>query len=197
MINSPKNIFLAAKQGKIKKLLTKLVFGNIIIKKLRPQLILDSFYLIFKLFRGFIMATFMKNINMIAQSGALFREEKLQDEGICGWHTKYILAVCGAEGVSQEVLAKQLFVNKSNVARQIAALEEKGYVKRVQSPKDRRAFNVYSTEKGKQLYLKIKEINAEWRNLITENFTEEEREQLWRLTDKLYANAKEIMERGQ
>lgn len=143
------------------------------------------------------MATFMKNINMIYQSGALFREQKLAQEGICGWHTKYILAVCGAEGVSQEALAKQLFVNKSNVARQIARLEEMGYVKREQSKTDRRAFNVCSTDKGKELYIKIKQINAEWRQRITENFTEEECEQLWRLTDKLYANARDIMESEQ
>ena len=143
------------------------------------------------------MATFMKNINMIYQSGALFRERKLEKEGICGWHTKYILAVCGSEGVSQEALARQLFVDKSNVARQIARLEEMGYVRREQSQTDRRAFNVYSTESGKELYKKIKQVNAEWRNLLTENFTEEEREQLWRLTDKLYTNARAIMESEQ
>ena len=33
-------------------------------------------------------------------------------------------------GISQKLLGQLIFVNKSNVARQLAVLEEKGYVRR-------------------------------------------------------------------
>ena len=41
-------------------------------------------------------------------------------------HHTYILNVCRNPGISQEALSQLIFVNKSNVARQLAVLEEKG-----------------------------------------------------------------------
>ncbi len=139
------------------------------------------------------MATFMRNINLIAQSGSLFRERKLAGLGLNGCQTKYILAVCCSEGVSQDAIARRLFVNKSNVARQMALLEEAGYVVRRQSESDKRTLLLYSTEKGKDAFSKIREVNAEWRALLTADFTEEEKRELFRLTEKLYANAERIV----
>lgn len=138
------------------------------------------------------MATFMRNINLIAQSGSLFRERRLEDLGLKGCQTKYILAVCFNEGVSQDAIAKRLFVNKSNVARQMALLEEAGYIVRRQSEADKRTLLLYSTQRGKEAFLKIRKVNAEWRALLTADFTEEEKETLFRLTEKLYANAERI-----
>jgi DNA-binding MarR family transcriptional regulator len=139
------------------------------------------------------MATFMKNITLVSQSAALFRDEKLKEAEVTGYQAKYILAVCNEEGISQDKLAKTLFVNKSNVARQMSALERTGYITRVQSDADRRVYCVYPTDKAKKLYPEIKRINAQWRGKVCEGMSEEEQETLARLVEKLVENAKKYM----
>lgn len=140
------------------------------------------------------MATFMKNISLVSQSATLFRDAKLKDKGVTGFQAKYLLAVNNEEGISQEKLAKELFVNKSNVARQIVALEEAGYVKRVPDEQDKRALRLYLTEKGKELCPYIRELNAQWRAAVCEGFTEEEKELLACLVERMVTNAQRFGE---
>lgn len=140
------------------------------------------------------MATFLKNINMVARSATQYSESRLSE--ICdlkGYQAKYILNVCSNPGISQDALAKIMFVNKSNVARQIAALEEQGYVERKQG-EDKRVSLVYPTKKANEILPVIRSVNAKWREVITDGFTEEEKELLLSLTDRLYKNAIKYME---
>lgn len=140
------------------------------------------------------MAAFLKNITLISQSAALYRDRELKDAGVTGYQARYVLAVCNNPGITQEGLAKYLFVNKSNVARQISALEENGYVYREQFPQDKRAFCVYPTEKAQKIFPVIKRINAEWRKVVCKGLTEEEEKTLAALVEKLVANASEYIE---
>lgn len=135
------------------------------------------------------MATFLKNINMVSRSATQFCDEQLSTKSdIKGYHAKYLLSVCSNPGVSQDALARILFVNKSNVARQLSVLEKSGYVERRQG-EDKRVSLVYPTEKAFKVVSLIKEIYAQWREIITEGFNEGEKAALLALTDKLYANA--------
>lgn len=140
------------------------------------------------------MAKFMKNINLVSRSAEVFREEKLKDCGISGCQSKYVLLIAQSPGVSQEDISRALFVNKSNVARQISLLEANGFVKKMENDHDRRAVLVYPTQKLLNILPRVKEVLAEWRALVTEGFTEEEREELRRLSEKMVQNARRYME---
>lgn len=142
------------------------------------------------------MAKFMKNINLVSRSAEVFREEELKDCGIRGCQSKYLLVIAQNPGVSQEEISRMLFVNKSNVARQIGMLAEGGFVEKVENDRDRRAVLLYPTQKLLNVLPKLKEVLAKWRALVTEGFTEEEREQLSRLSEKMVENARRYMERG-
>lgn len=142
------------------------------------------------------MAKFMKNINLVSRSAEVFREEELKDCGIRGCQSKYLLVIAQNPGVSQEEISRMLFVNKSNVARQIGMLAEGGFVEKVENDRDRRAVLLYPTQKLLNVLPKIREVLAKWRALVTEGFTEEEREQLSRLSEKMVENARRYMERG-
>lgn len=140
------------------------------------------------------MATFLKNINMVSRSATQFCDEQLcKISDLKGYHAKYLLNVCANPGVSQDALARTLFVNKSNVARQLSVLEEEGYILRKQG-EDRRVSLVYPTGKAHEAVAVIKGINAKWREVITDGFTETEKETLLRLTERLYLNAVKYME---
>lgn len=140
------------------------------------------------------MAKFMKNINLVSRSAEVFREERLKDCGIRGCQSKYVLVIAQNPGVSQEDISRMLFVNKSNVARQIGFLETAGFVKKVGNDKDRRAVHLYPTEKLLGALPRVKEALAEWRALVTEGFTEEEKAELQRLSEKMVENARKFME---
>ena len=141
------------------------------------------------------MATFLKNITLISQSAALYRDDRLKKAEISGYQARYILSVFNNEGVSQEKLARIMLVNKSNVARQVSALEAAGYLLRRQSEADRRVMCVYTTEKGKKIVPLIREVNAAWRGLICEGLSEEDKEELNRLLQLLVDNAQRHLER--
>ena len=140
------------------------------------------------------MAKFMKNINLVSRSAEVFREERLKDCGIRGCQSKYVLVIAKNPGVSQEDISRMLFVNKSNVARQIGFLETAGFVKKVGNDKDRRAVHLYPTEKLLGALPRVKEVLAEWRALVTEGFTEDEKAELARLSEKMVENARKFME---
>ena len=140
------------------------------------------------------MAKFMKNINLVSRSAEVFREERLKDCGIRGCQSKYVLVIAQNPGVSQEDISRMLFVNKSNVARQIGFLETAGFVKKVGNDKDRRAVHLYPTEKLLGALPRVKEVLAEWRALVTEGFTEDEKAELARLSEKMVENARKFME---
>ena len=139
------------------------------------------------------MAKFMKNINLVSRSAEVFREEKLKDCGIRGCQSKYVLMIANTPGVSQEDISRSLFVNKSNVARQISNLEQKGFVKKLENDKDRRAVLLYPTQKLMDILPRVREVLAEWRTLVTEGFTEEEKAELQRLSEKMVENAGRFM----
>lgn len=139
------------------------------------------------------MEFFMKNVSLLAQSTMTYRDGVFAGKGITGAQVKYLLEVANQEGVSQDMLAKKMMINKSNVARQLSALEENGYIKREQSVQDRRVMLVYTTDKGKQIVPELRKENGRWREIVCEGLTKEEREQLAYLLDKLIINARRYL----
>ena len=143
------------------------------------------------------MATFLKNINMISRSYTLFADGELgKISPLKGYHAKYLLAVCNNPAIPQDKLAENLFVHKSNVARQIAQLEKLGLVRRITDPMDRRVSLVHPTDEGEEIVEKIRAINGRWREIICEGFSEEEKDVLYGLTERMYKNAVKFMYGG-
>lgn len=135
------------------------------------------------------MAGFLKNVNMVSRSSTQYLDEKLSAEGLRGYHAKYVLNICAYPGLSQEELSRRIFVNKSNVTRQLRFLEKEGYIERMPHGGDKRKILIYPTPKALRARDKIRALNGEWREKLTEGFTKEEEEELSRLTLKLYENA--------
>ena len=126
-----------------------------------------------------------------------FREDRLKDEGLSGAQCHYLTSVCKTPGISQDALCKQLFVNKSSVARQLCALEQNGYVTRTADERDRRALNVYPTDKALAVLPKVRAVLKAWNELVLEGFTQEEIETLTALVERVRVRASATAERIQ
>ena len=140
------------------------------------------------------MHPFMHQISITYRCAMRYRDHELEGTGLAGCHTPYLLTLYNHPGISQEELAQRLHVNKSSVARQLSTLESEGYVRRESSHEDKRILLVYPTEKALALQDRIRTILRGWSSYLTDDFTDEEREQLSRLMIRIADRAEHYME---
>jgi DNA-binding MarR family transcriptional regulator len=86
-------------------------------------------------------------------------------------------------------LARDLGVSKPSVTAIVSKLTAKGYVEKVQSAEDRRAFHVLLTEKGKALSLMHDNIHRRIAEHFTHTLDEHELHQFARLLNKALKSA--------
>ena len=136
---------------------------------------------------------FMQQISITYRCAMRFREKELADTGLAGCQTPYLTALCRQPGMTQEELARELNVNKSSVTRQLCALEQKGWVRREGDPKDKRTMRVYLTEAAQEMMSRIFGCYGAWNEYLTQDLTEEEKEVLSRLMQRIARRAEEYV----
>ena len=142
------------------------------------------------------MHPFMRQISIISRCATMYRDRALSDTGLAGCHTPYILALYRIPGCTQEELARDLNVNKSSVARQLAVLEERGFIRREPSPGDRRSQLVYPTQRALDLQPRILQVLYEWNAYLTGELTPEEQEVLSGLICRVADRAERYVKGG-
>ena len=140
------------------------------------------------------MPDLMHHVTDIARCAALYRQEELASLGLKSCHASYLAAICAYPGITQDQLARRIFINKSNVARQLVILEEDGFVERRPSPEDKRAMLVYPTQKALDALPEISRIFREWEAMVAQDLTEEERALAVKMLAKMEVRAGEWME---
>ena len=99
------------------------------------------------------------------------------------------MAICKNPGISQDRLAKLLYINKSSVARCMQTLESAGIIRRVQCESDRRSILIYPTDKAENLLPFIKEVASSWNDFLFEALDDNEKEIFIALLQKVSAKA--------
>ena len=140
------------------------------------------------------MPDLMHHITEIARCAALFRQEELTPLGLKSCHSSYLAVICTSPGITQDQLARRIFINKSNVARQLAILEEDGYVERRPSPDDKRAIQVFPTQKARDAMPEIIRIFRVWESFVAQDLSDEERKALAAMLEKMKSRSADWME---
>ena len=140
------------------------------------------------------MPELMHHITDIARCAALYRQEELASLGLKSCHASYLDAICACPGITQDQLARRIFINKSNVARQLVVLEEDGFVERRPSPDDKRAIQVFPTQKAREAMPEITRIFRFWESFVAQDLTESERKSLVFMLEKLKTRSADWME---
>ena len=120
------------------------------------------------------MPKFMKMLNNISRSQAIYRSARVSAEDLQAGHYAFALTICRAPGRSQEEIARELCINKSTATRNLAVLEANGYIVREPLLSDKRQFAVHPTEKMLAVLPEIKRASGEWMELLSEGISEEE-----------------------
>lgn len=140
------------------------------------------------------MSEIVRDMTEITRCGVQYRTDKLSPFGLKACHASYLSEICAHPGISQDQLARRICINKSNVARQVAALEEDGFVQRIPGTEDKRVINLYPTEKTLSLLPQISEIVDAWENCITGDLTGDEKAVLEALLIRVRSRASAWME---
>lgn len=140
------------------------------------------------------MSQIIKDITEIARCGAQYRTEALAPMGLKACHASYLTEICAHPGISQDRLAGLICINKSNVARQAAILEEEGFIRRIPSSSDKRIMELHPTEKTLELMPSIEPILRQWEGCLTADLTEEEVKVMGEIVAKMRQKASEWMD---
>lgn len=98
--------------------------------------------------------------------------------GLTAGQCPFIIVLSEEEGITQEELASHFHIDKGTVARAVKKLEEKHYLYRQVDRKNRRRYQIYLTNKGKNAVPKIINIEKEWEDSVCCRYSKEEYDQL-------------------
>lgn len=143
---------------------------------------------------GDVLISFMKYISRIARCADQYRNDCLVEDKLTGYQYTYIINICRNPGISQDKLSKIIYINKSNVTRQIRLLEQNGYVLRKGSIYDKRVIEVYPTEKANEVLPKIINVLHEWNDYLVSDFTDEEKKIMQQLLRRMMDKAENYIE---
>lgn len=135
------------------------------------------------------MSQIIRNITEITRCGVQYRTETLAPLELKACHASYLLEICAEPGIFQDQLAARICINKSNVARQAAALEEGGFISRIPSPEDKRVMGLYPTEKTLALIPQMNAILDQWEDCLTADLSAEELEIAERVLERMKTRA--------
>ncbi|MGM0845585.1 MAG: MarR family winged helix-turn-helix transcriptional regulator [Bacillota bacterium] len=115
-------------------------------------------------------------------------KSKLEDFNLAPEQNLVMMLLWERDGLTQNQLAEKLGKDKTNVARMASNLEKKGFIKRTGCLEDRRSLKLYLTDSGKKLGEQVVPVAQEFNELVCQNISSEEIEELERLLNKINAN---------
>lgn len=130
-----------------------------------------------------------KWIACLYRIGQSFFDQYFDEYGIGLGHYSCLLCLFRGDGITQDGISKFTNSDKATTTRSITRLEELGYVERRIDVDDRRAYNIFLTEKGREIEPKVRQILKKWTELITDGFTPAETENAYDLIERMALNA--------
>ena len=138
-----------------------------------------------------------KEIEAISRSLRRKRSLYMESLGLKSVHAKLLLDIADNPGISQDALARLAGVDKSNIARQVAALEEQNFVYRQPAPGNRRMLQVHLTQKARQLLPKLQKTSQNWEEDLLQDLSNWEISQLSALLHRIHQSIDDGQDRSQ
>lgn len=131
------------------------------------------------------MSQFSSNFNAVDRYLRRYRREYMAPLGLRGIHARLFMVICRTPGCSQDQIAKRMWFDKSTIARQMELLENKGFITRQLSEKDKRVLCVYPTQQMLDFQPGLQAAMEQWEQTLLQDLTQEEKDQLNSLLAKV------------
>lgn len=125
----------------------------------------------------------------IYRMGNRFYDRALARDGIGCGQQFFLLRIQEEQGIGVNELAKLGRFDKGTAARAVQKLEELGYLRREEDPRDKRAQRLYTTEQAEPVMATAREAVEQWNGILTKGLTQEERVAAEQLLVKMAENA--------
>lgn len=130
-----------------------------------------------------------KWISIIHRYGQIYVTRTLDKYEIGAGQISFLMTLYHHDGISQDQLANLLNIDKTTTARALQRLEEIGMLKRISKSEDKRVKLVFLTDKARSLEGEIKSTMQGWTEIVTKDFSAEDKEQLFSLLQLVASNA--------
>ena len=128
-------------------------------------------------------------ISLLHRHGHEYVGRQLKQYNINKGQYIFLNALYKKDGIRQEELSDYLKIDKGTTAKAIKKLEDDEYIIRVVDKKDKRAYNVYLTEKALVVKPMIRKAMEDWTDILFSGFSEEEKRTSLALLERMGENA--------
>jgi DNA-binding MarR family transcriptional regulator len=105
-----------------------------------------------------------------------------------------LMALDKQDGLSQKELADMMRIKPATMTMMVKRMESSGLIERKVDEEDQRKYKVYLTDKGKDKFLQVNEVNKKIENECFYNFSEEEKIIMRRLMIQMYENLESLID---
>lgn len=131
-------------------------------------------------------------LTAISRSLRRKRNRYMEPLGLRGIHGRLLLDIWENPGISQDTLAQKAQLDKSNIARHVAVLEEKEFLRRETDFGDRRILRLYVTERAESMLPNLQKAMEDWEKTMLQDLSHWEVSQLMSLLMRVRRCAEEV-----
>ena len=133
--------------------------------------------------------SFGRFLSIIMRHGKMYFDMELDPFLIRAGQIPVLRFLAVKDGVSQETIREYFRLDKGTITKAIKPLLKEGYITREINPIDKRAYRIFLTDKGRSILPDIKAIAEKWTDVMTADFTVEEKEVALNLLSRMSRNA--------
>ena len=135
-----------------------------------------------------------KHISYLDRYARRYYDKELKPYDIGGAQLRILMLLYKMDGISQELLAQTIKVDKTTIARTIKKLVDNGFILRQKDEKDRRSYRVFLNEKGKAIEPEMMKIFEKWEENLLYKFDDEQKKDVLKIIGIMHENASELMQ---
>lgn len=138
--------------------------------------------------------TFGGFLSIILRHGQMYIDRELEPLHIRSGQILILRFLGVQDGVNQESIRRYFHLDKGTITKAIRPLITEGYIIRKRNPDDRRAYQIFLTEKGRRVIPNLKKTVRRWIDVLTADFTDTEEEVAYDLLSRMSDNAHQYLE---
>lgn len=135
-------------------------------------------------------------INELYRTANIYFQTEFKEYSIGHAQIVTLIVVSKKEGISQLQLSEYLNLDKSSITSQLKILENNGYITRNKSENDARMYQIYITDKTREILDPLKSIFISWTEILLDDFNEQDREKSLFFLEKMLDNVKKYNDKN-
>ncbi|MCF8308750.1 MAG: MarR family winged helix-turn-helix transcriptional regulator [Bacteroidales bacterium] len=130
-------------------------------------------------------------ISILHRQSRVYFHRQLEPYGLGHGQMPVLMFIIHNEGVTQHEVSRHFQMDKGSTSSLIKSLEENGFIRKETKPDDKRSHGLYITERTKKLHPEFKTIFRGLTEILTQDFTNEEKEKAFELLNRMIGNLKQ------